>query len=394
MEDMKKMIERYKKELLEYSKAGSPNESGEKNISAVPGRQSASSDVVSTEGTSPDPERKKPSVIGYISEGAQNELGKINVPEEILESVRSENTDTAVAPSEDEESVTYVFPTNQTEISDNAADISDDSEMSGEAAAETSDDARKTQREETFDRPMFGEIPSFEETREEITEQSVPDENVHTENSSGITNNSGTASRAEFGDNETVSNEKAERLTELPISGQSPDEQLTGRNFEDNRMPQNDPLDVMRPNGSQTGPIDFTETVSNSVEEFEENNRGNGTLMFRVFTANEALPVENTVCTITKVFDGKPHIFYTLLTDESGRTTAVLLPAPSRELSQDPDNKILPYAAYDAVVSHKGFADVVFRDIPIFDGVNSVQQVGMVPVPRTYPENGGEQNAR
>ncbi|MCH5196818.1 MAG: hypothetical protein J1F28_08885 [Oscillospiraceae bacterium] len=393
MEDMKKMIERYKKELLEYSKAGSPKESGEKNISAVPGQQSASSDVISTEEPSPESGRKKPSVIGYISEDAQKELGKINVPDEILESVRSENTDAAVDPSEDEESVTYVFPAEQTELSDNTADTSDDSEMSGEAAAETSDDARKTQREETFDRLMFGEIPSFEETREEITEQSVPDENVHTENSSGITNNSGTASRAEFGDNETVSNEKAERLTELPISGQSPDEQLTGRNFEDNRMPQNDPIDVMRPNGSQTGPIDFTDTVSNSVEEFEKNNRGAGTLMFRIFTANEALPVENAVCTVTKVFNGKQHIFYTLLTDESGRTTAVLLPAPSRELSQDPDNRIRPYAAYDAVVSHKGFADVVFRDIPIFDGVNSIQQVGMVPVPRTYPENGGEADA-
>ncbi|MCH5204277.1 MAG: hypothetical protein J1F03_05980 [Oscillospiraceae bacterium] len=396
MEDMKKMIERYKRELLEYSKAGAHEAQTAESVSDRP----SDSQYTDMSVGRPSSERKKPSVIGYISENAQKELENMNVPEEIIESVypkASEVNDTAVSPSEDNETVTYTIPADSADVSNSAADapinsetkppISDNDAQNAPADEASNDD-------ETFDRPMFSEIPSFDETREQITEESVPNENYPTQNTSGVTDNSTNTSKADFGNNETVSNEQAERLTEQPISGTDPDEQLTGRNFEDMRTPQNDPDDAMQQNGSQTKPSEFPKPVYDTIEEFEANNLGRGTILFRVYTAREALPVRGAICRITKTFDGKPYTFYTLVTDENGQTPPKPLPAPSKALSQNFENKIQPFALYDAVVSRDGYADVEFKEIPIFDGVSSVQQVGMVPVPRINIKREGDADAR
>lgn len=364
MEDMQKMIERYKRELLEYSRVGAPAEK-------VPEPKA-------------DTERKKPQVIGYISEDAHKELEEMNVPEEIIESIRPQTPDTAVPITEDEETITY-------EPSGNDEAMPEENE---EAMPEENEEAPEDNPEETFSEPRFTEIPSFQQTREQITEESVPEENVPTKNASGVTDNSSTEPIPEFGSNETVSEEQAERLTEQPISGTDIDEQLTGRSFEDGRMPQNDPADVMQQNGSQAEPGNFTEPIFNSVDEFEENNLGSGTILFRVYTAREAIPIENAVCRVTKDFGGTVHTFHTLITDESGRTPAEPLPAPSTELSQDSQNKIQPFSLYDALITREGYADVELREIPVFDGVSSIQQVAMIPIPNADGRREAAPNAR
>lgn len=371
MEDMKKMIERYKRELLEYSKASSSSE--KTSVFEQP-------PAVEKEKT----EYKKPRVIGYISDDAQKELQDMKVPEEIIESIRSEEIipDTAVPPSEDSETITYTAPENADENSSDETSEPTDLTQNG------------TNEEETFSEPHFTTIPSFSETRQNITDESKSEENVATENVSGVTDNSANTPRAEYGNNKTVSNEKAERLTEQPISGTSEDEQLTGRSFEDGRMQENDPDDALERNGSRSDISNFTETDFADLEEFEQKNIGSGTILFRVYTAREALPVENAVCTITKTFDGKTHTFYKLITDSSGKTATEPLPAPSNELSQDSENTIQPFALYDATVTHKGYADVELKEIPVFDGVSSVQQVGMIPIPEMNMTQESDENAR
>lgn len=116
-----------------------------------------------------------------------------------------------------------------------------------------------------------------------------------------------------------------------------------------------------------------------NLSEFESNNRGVGTLEFKVFAAREALPIENAAIAVTARINGKDHEMYNTLTDNSGETKAQPLPAPSKELSQQADNNIQPFSLYDATVEKKGFAKVILRDIPIFDGVQSIQRVAMIP---------------
>lgn len=128
------------------------------------------------------------------------------------------------------------------------------------------------------------------------------------------------------------------------------------------------------------------ETISNfpvasyeNMAEFEARNTGGGMLEFRVFTAREALPIEGAKITVSVRIDGSEHVMYTAVTDRSGETAATVLPAPSKELSQNSENRVQPFSLYDAAVEKESYAKVLLRDIPMFDGVRSVQSVAMIP---------------
>lgn len=359
MEDTKKLIEKYKRELMELSRrspksAPAPSKTLAHTVSAVP--------VVDDDPKEMAPEtvtEKKPQIIGYVNEESGEfpavydrflaeiiESDESVQPEDIIENVEeSVETETLVdAPEEDD-------------------------------IIETSD--------VLFTPPRYTEIPSTEQVREEITEQSDPSENYPEENVSGVTDNSPTAPRPDLADVQSVSEEKAETLADQPISGTTEGEQLTGRSFEDESYPQNpeNPPDSIMRQGSGTEPIKYPEPVYGSFEEFEQKNTGRGTILFRVYTAREAMPIAGAKCVIYKKIGGKSHELHTLITDNSGQTRSETLPAPSKELSQSFENSIQPFALYDATVNKNGFAEVILRDIPVFDGVQSIQRVAMVPIP-------------
>lgn len=116
-----------------------------------------------------------------------------------------------------------------------------------------------------------------------------------------------------------------------------------------------------------------------TVSEFEASNTGGGTLEFRVSAAREAFPIEGAAVVVTARINGRDHQMFADTTDNSGETEPQTLPAPSKSLSQDVNNLVQPFALYDATVEKDGFARVVLKDIPIFDGVQSIQRVAMVP---------------
>lgn len=135
------------------------------------------------------------------------------------------------------------------------------------------------------------------------------------------------------------------------------------------------------------------ETISNfpvstysTYEEFEAANTGGGSLSFMVSTASEALPVEGAAVTVSTRIDGEAHEMFGALTNQSGETPARTLPAPSKSLSQDEDNEVQPFALYDAEVSAEGFTRVILRDIPVFDGVRSIQRVALIPAENSGAE--------
>ena len=361
MDDMKKLIERYKKELMDMSKSR----------------------------PAPQPEKKRtPQVIGYVDEGAQldeifsrlaenppqsvsTEPVPENISEEMPEEVVEENDETA-------ETEMPVPEMNEPEMPEpeNPSAIADG--YPTRQAAETDD--------EITDSPRFTEIPSFEQTREDITSESVPENNVPTPNASDVTDNSPTTPRADFAYGGTVSEERAEGLNRQPISGTDYGEQLTGRSFPDERTPENSREDIVR-EGSQTEPGNYPEPVYADFDEFESKNTGRGTMSFRVYTAREALPVIGAKVIITKQIGGEMHTFSVLTTDMSGQTAPITLPAPEKNLSLDSGNKIQPFSLYDAVITKNGYAAIRYTGIPVFDGVNSVQRAAMVPTEEQMTEN-------
>jgi hypothetical protein len=80
------------------------------------------------------------------------------------------------------------------------------------------------------------------------------------------------------------------------------------------------------------------------------------------------LPLESGNITL---FDG--------ITDISGSSERIVLPAPPRSLSSSPNNgNVLPYSAYTLYIEHPSFVRSLFNNVPVFSGIESVQPVQML----------------
>lgn len=123
---------------------------------------------------------------------------------------------------------------------------------------------------------------------------------------------------------------------------------------------------------------------------------GTGSLILSVRTAGGAVPLEGALVTLRRgseegfpdgrwdgsfgSSDSSGELIAAFLTDRSGQTPRIDLPAPPRSLSQSP-GPVRPYALYSAEVSLDGYYAATYSDIPVFDGVTSVQSVMMIPLP-------------
>lgn len=358
MDDTKKLIEKYKRELMELSRRSAKPAP----VTVVEDETVETAEVVSAPTETEKAESKRePKIIGYVSE----ESGEFPaVYDRFLAEII--DNDESIAPQDIDEKP----------VEADAPPVT----AAAEAPQNDTDDVVDVS-DVLFTPPKYADIPSTQQVREEITEQSNPDENYPTENVSGVTDNSSSGPPQPFAPAESVSAEKAETLADQPISGQDENEQLTGRSFEDESYPQNpeaSPDSIMR-QGSGAQPVNYPPPEYDTYEEFLESNTGRGTILFRVYTAQEALPIPGAKCVISKQFGGDVRELCALITDRSGQTRTETLPAPSKELSQSYSNSVQPFAVYDATVSKPDYADVELKNIPVFDGVQSIQRVSMIP---------------
>lgn len=102
---------------------------------------------------------------------------------------------------------------------------------------------------------------------------------------------------------------------------------------------------------------------------------GEGSIKIKVFTGNEAFPVMSA---LVKVLDGEKILFQEF-TDQNGMVDEIRLPAPSRTISESPGNG-KGYATYRVIVSHPRFNTVVLKDVPVFEGIESIQPVALEPI--------------
>ena len=119
-------------------------------------------------------------------------------------------------------------------------------------------------------------------------------------------------------------------------------------------------------------------TAADPIRRFLTENPAFGTLIFQVTGGQGAFPVAGATVTITKPLDERLGISVTVTTDESGKTPPLSLPAPSRELSQSPNNGIV-FATYQAEISAPNHVTTKIRDLPVFDGITTIQPVNLSP---------------
>ena len=112
-------------------------------------------------------------------------------------------------------------------------------------------------------------------------------------------------------------------------------------------------------------------------------NMGSGTLIAQVTTASGSIPLQGAVVIISNP-DGS--IITTQFTDNSGRTAAISLPAPSSEYSLSPSD-VRPYSTYNMRIELPGYYTEEFLNIAVFDKIESIQPVSLEPLGEDATEN-------
>ncbi len=114
---------------------------------------------------------------------------------------------------------------------------------------------------------------------------------------------------------------------------------------------------------------------------------GTGYLVVRASAASESLPLEGATVFIRGGKENDSALIASLTTGIDGLTPKVALAAPPRSLSESPGN-ITPFSSYTIDVHLNGYPTVTAQNIPIFDGITSVQSVVMIPLPKNgFPDN-------
>ena len=119
-------------------------------------------------------------------------------------------------------------------------------------------------------------------------------------------------------------------------------------------------------------------TAADPIRGFLAGNPAFGTLIFQVTGRQGAFPVAGATIVLTKELNDQQSLSFTITTDESGKTAPLSLPAPDKELSQWPGNGTV-FATYQATVSAPNYVTTEIRDLPVFDGITTIQPVSLSP---------------
>lgn len=115
-----------------------------------------------------------------------------------------------------------------------------------------------------------------------------------------------------------------------------------------------------------------------SYEGFLLQNPKKGELRIQATAGGRAVPIAGAEVTVSKTFTDGSQIFATAVTDASGIVDGIALPAPDKSQSQNPSGDA-PYSVYTVTVSHPGYRSEIYTQVPIFDGIKSIQPVRLIP---------------
>ncbi len=125
-----------------------------------------------------------------------------------------------------------------------------------------------------------------------------------------------------------------------------------------------------------------TDITHSTYNKFIDENSKYGKLRVQTYASLQVFPIQNAKVSVEKEFDDGTHIFAEEYTDIDGVAENITLPTKSKELSLTPDSPI-PYATYTVRVTHPQFESITFSNVPIFEGIESLQPVAMLPLNST-----------
>ncbi len=123
---------------------------------------------------------------------------------------------------------------------------------------------------------------------------------------------------------------------------------------------------------AQSDDVNFSSLLNDYIAKNPEE----GFLKFQVTSG--VIPITDAEIVISKNIGNDVYIGKTLRTDIDGKTDSIALPTPEKALSMVPGN-LAPYSSYDIRVSKEGYLDAIFYDVPVFEGITSIQAVDLKP---------------
>lgn len=130
--------------------------------------------------------------------------------------------------------------------------------------------------------------------------------------------------------------------------------------------------------GESQSESSYVEWTQDMLDSHYTRNNKLGKFKAKVFTAKQTLPIESAYVTVYKVQDGKTHIFNILRSDENGITDEIQLPTVSKDLSLTLENS-KPYETYNVKVEYPGYLEMIAMNVPIFEGITSIQPFELIP---------------
>ena len=114
---------------------------------------------------------------------------------------------------------------------------------------------------------------------------------------------------------------------------------------------------------------------------------GTGFLIVQVTTANTAIPLGGATVRVSRDEAQSPEILYDLTSGSDGRTIRIALAAPPRAGSLSPGGGRV-FGTYNIEVALAGYEGANYMHMPIFDGITSILQADLVPLPENgYPDD-------
>ncbi len=106
-----------------------------------------------------------------------------------------------------------------------------------------------------------------------------------------------------------------------------------------------------------------------------------GFLIIQVFAARRAYPLPGATVQISyPEQNGVISVYRVLLTDISGKTEKLSLPAPPKSLSESYRPLEMPYAVYEIRVTLPGYYPIRIKAVQIFSTITSIQPINMIPL--------------
>lgn len=126
-------------------------------------------------------------------------------------------------------------------------------------------------------------------------------------------------------------------------------------------------------------PTQAEKILINAYNKYEIKYPNKGKLKVTTTTGSDAIPVKNSVITVSKLLPEGRYVIAILRTDSSGETVELTLPAESVSSTLNPDNTV-PKTTYDITAEHPSFSPQTFNNVPIYQNETAIQPVDFMPI--------------